>query len=475
MADNQVKFYRGNKPANFDNLDRKGIYFFEDTRELWVNDKFYGMSKEQSDKLANLESDLNGFETSLGTTSELAQQLLGIVGADDNKGLRARLIAVEGQAAANATAVSDAASAAVSAAEAATAAQGKADAAFENAGKAQDDVDALARLVGQLPEGTTASTVIGYVNAKTAGIATDAALEELNSQVSTLQTAVQTTIPETYATKEALQSVSEEISKAMGNISVDVADTKATVETFMASADLKEDAIDTLQEIQTYIKDDLAAADVLVKRVGANEEAIAAINESIEVIDGDIEGLQATDEAVLARLSVVEGQLGKGEGSVSDQIADAEQAAKNYADGLINELVEGTLNDIQEAAKELKSEVEANVEAIEAVSTVADQATQDILTLQALVEEKAAASDLEALEEAINGEGGYADRISSAEIDIEALQGTVAELDKIDHSHTDLDALNEITMTKVTAWDSAYDNSVSYTDQCLAWNLIENS
>ena len=55
----------------------------------------------------------------------------------------------------------------------------------------QGEVDALETLVGKLPEGTTAKDVVDYVNVKTAGIATDAALSELNGQVSGLQTTVQ--------------------------------------------------------------------------------------------------------------------------------------------------------------------------------------------------------------------------------------------------------------------------------------------
>lgn len=62
----------------------------------------------------------------------------------------------------------------------------------EKAGAVQDEVDNLETLVGQLPEGTTATSVVDYINKKTEGIATDAALGELNSQVAGLQTTVQT-------------------------------------------------------------------------------------------------------------------------------------------------------------------------------------------------------------------------------------------------------------------------------------------
>ena len=50
-----------------------------------------------------------------------------------------------------------------------------------------EDIAELAELVGELPEGTEATTVIEYVNKKTEGIATDAALGELQSAVGTIE------------------------------------------------------------------------------------------------------------------------------------------------------------------------------------------------------------------------------------------------------------------------------------------------
>ncbi len=46
-------------------------------------------------------------------------------------------------------------------------------------------LDATNALVGTLPEGATATTIVGYIDAKTEGIATDAALGELQTKVNT--------------------------------------------------------------------------------------------------------------------------------------------------------------------------------------------------------------------------------------------------------------------------------------------------
>ena len=53
--------------------------------------------------------------------------------------------------------------------------------ALKAAQDAKKDVDALETLVGVLPAGTTATTVVEYVNKKTEGIATSGALAELQA------------------------------------------------------------------------------------------------------------------------------------------------------------------------------------------------------------------------------------------------------------------------------------------------------
>ena len=47
-------------------------------------------------------------------------------------------------------------------------------------------VKTVSDLVGSLPEGATASTVVGYVDEKTAGIASDASVQALTGKVNTL-------------------------------------------------------------------------------------------------------------------------------------------------------------------------------------------------------------------------------------------------------------------------------------------------
>lgn len=91
--------------------------------------------------------------------------------------------------------------------------------------------------------------------------------------------------------------------------------TTAAVNAFLGEAvkDGAADVIDTLQEIQTYITNDGAAADALVKRVGANETAIAVLNgEDAGSVKKALADAKAyTDVAIGALDAVVDSKDGK--------------------------------------------------------------------------------------------------------------------------------------------------------------------
>ena len=72
--------------------------------------------------------------------------------------------------------------------------KGVADAATADgkAVKAQGDVDALKTYVGTIPEGATATDVVGYVQEKTAGIASQGAMTELSNRVGVVEGKVAT-------------------------------------------------------------------------------------------------------------------------------------------------------------------------------------------------------------------------------------------------------------------------------------------
>ena len=215
-------------------------------------------------------------------------------------------------------------------------AQAAAEAADAKAVAAQTDVDNLETLVGTLPEGTTATSVVDYVNVKTAGIATDAALEEVNNQISGLQTAVKA-IQDDYLveadktelagliTAEAERAAGveggletrlaaveanylkgadkTELQGAIDTAAQAAADAQADIDAFMAAAEVGEAAVDTLKEIQAYITTDGQAAAKMTEDIAANASAIETMGGRVTTVEGAVATKAeqtALDEAVEA-------------------------------------------------------------------------------------------------------------------------------------------------------------------------------
>ena len=177
-------------------------------------------------------------------------------------------------------------------------------AALEAAQAAQKDVDDLEKLVGVLPEGTSAKDVVDYVNIKTAGIATDAALEELQNQLNGAQNAIDA-IEEDYL-KEADKT------ELQGNIDT----LTGVVETLRDGIDA--DKVDGVKDLIAYVEAHGPEVTGMKDNIKANTDAIKAIQEeSLVSVDG--------------RLDVLEAKFGGAEGSVEDMIADAKQAAIDAA------------------------------------------------------------------------------------------------------------------------------------------------
>lgn len=207
------------------------------------------------------------------------------------------------------------------AAAAAGVADGKADAAQAAADKAQDEVDALETLVGVLPEGTTATTVIEYVNKKTEGIATDAALGELNGQVSGLQTAVQG-IQADYLKAADKTELSGKIDDAQADVDA-LAGKVGEVPADKTVVQMIADAQTAATYDDTKVKEDIAA----------NAKAIADEKERAEGIEGGLE----------TRLKAVEDDYLK---------AADKEALQNQINTIMNNPdAEGAINSINEFTK----------------------------------------------------------------------------------------------------------------------------
>lgn len=145
------------------------------------------------------------------------------------------------------TAIADAKKAGTDAAAALETYKGTNDAAVQAAqaaaDKAQGEVDALETAVGTLPEGS--DSVVAYINKKTEGIATDAALGELQTKVNTNTGAIET-----------LSGTGE------GSVSKAVADAVAGMSAEGGAVKENADAIAALEDLvgETSVESQIAAA-----------------------------------------------------------------------------------------------------------------------------------------------------------------------------------------------------------------------
>ena len=294
-------------------------------------------------------------------------------------------------------------------------------AALEAAQAAQADVDALEKLVGVLPEGTTATDVVDYVNKKTAGIATDAALAELQGQLESAQNAIDA-IEEDYlkaADKTELQ----------GNIDA----LAGTVE--ILSEGIDPDKVDGVKDLITYVDEHGTEVTGMKNDIKANADAIKEIQEvSLVSVDG--------------RLDDIEAMLGNGEGSVADQIAAAKQEAINTAAGDATSKANAA-----EANAKAHAESQATAAKEAAIEAAAADATTKANNAQAAAEatSKAYADGL-AGNYATAAQGAKADSaLQAADIATGSANGTIA----VKGADVAVKGLGSAAYVETTAFDAA--------------------
>ena len=337
----------------------------------------------------------------------------------------------------------------------AAAAKSAADAAQAAADKAQGEVDALETLVGVLPEGTTVTNVVAYVDKKTEGIASEGAMTELAGRVTVAEGKI-TALENDHLVAADKEELEGKISTAQA--AADAA--QGDIDAFMAAAEVGEAAVDTLKEIQAYITSDLAAADQMVKDIAAANKAVE--DEAVaraEAIADAVEALEGADSAQVDRIAALEAKF-TGDDSVADQIADAVAAEAELRIAADNTL-DGKITAAQSAADAAQGEVDA----LEGV----------VAALDGVVATKAAQSVVD----------GIDGRLQTAEGEIDALQADThthdnkTVLDGITatlianwneahtkaHEHENKAVLDGITAAKVSAWDAAEGNAKAYTDE----------
>ena len=369
-----------------------------------------------------------------------------------------------------------AAAAAQSAAESAAAAAATADG---KAVAAQGEIDALETYVGTFTH-DTAKSVVEYINAKTDGIATSGNLEALAGRVTTVEGKV-ATIEANYLDgddktelqgkiADAVAAVDTEKSRAEGIEAGLRTDVDAIAADYLTSDDKDElqdnidevagaverltngvsaEEIDGVNDLIAYVNEHGATVTGLQDGIDANAEAIAAEAERAKGVEAAnaaaaaaaktaADNAQAAAEAAQAaadaeaaraagvegglntRLTAVEAQLGDGEGSVSEQIADA----KAELQGELATAIDGAKTDASNKDAVVLAEAQKG---IAAVQTALDTHT------------------------------------GNADIHVTAEQKTAwtTAAGKA-HEHGNLEVLEGITAAKVTAWDAAEGNAKTH-------------
>lgn len=381
-----IKFYRGSKPLDLTSItDQNAIYFFTDSQEIYMGGKIFGASVET---IEAIQADIAALE------AVDAQHNAAIKTLEDWKAEAAAAISAN--------------------TEAAKGAQDAADA-------AQKEVDDLEAYVGVIPSGYAEETVIAYINKKaeeTLASASGGSSESAASVLAALNTYKAENDPKVSANATGVSEA-----KAAAQAAQEAAEAaQADIDAFMAAADVSENAIDTLKEIQDYITSEGEAAAELLAKIEANEEAIDAI-------EGDyLKAADKTDLMDAINLKASSEDLAEVAGKVTS--------------------VEGDIGTINSEITAIKENVAANAAA-------AKQAQDEVDALEEIVAGKADATAVTALD----------GRVAAAEGKITTLEATA-------HAHENKAVLDGISSAKVSSWDSAEQNAKNYADSLLTWNAL---
>lgn len=338
MADNQIKFYRGEKPADLSQLNPNAIYFFTDKKEIYTGGKTYGMSGEQISVFDEKIATLQGQITLLDTDVEDILKVLGVIEGYEKDTVLDRLDTVEEVAAANSEAVD----------------------AHEEA------ITNLTAYVGTIPEDAEATNVVAYVTEKIAD-----ALDKAESETAaTVAAALEAHAKENV---DSFEAVNAEID-AVGAIANAVKD---DLDAFKAAAEVGDAAIDTLKEIQDYITSDGAAAAEMAGNITkaqqtANDAAAAAKTADDKAVaaqaaaQGAAEtAAQGVSDAAAAKSAADEAAAAAATADGKAVAADAKAVAAQEAVDALEEVV-----DTKAAQADLNAAVErigANEDAIKAI------------------------------------------------------------------------------------------------------------
>lgn len=338
----------------------------------------------------------------------------------------------------NNTAVSAAATAASNAQKAADDAQSTANGAQSAAEAAQGDVDALELLVGVLPEGTTATTVVGYVDAKTANIASDERVNGIDERLS---------VVEGDYLKEADKT---ELSNAIGTAKSEVigASTDASsANTIYGAKKYAEEkvaelvnnsteAIDSITELATAMEDNKDAIEALTEIAGSK-----ATKEEFNPVKTKVDGIEAG-----AEVNIIETVKVNGVALTPDASRAVDVTVPTGALASKDKVAEADL----ETALATKINGKADTTTVNGIGTRVD--------------------NLEAIDA-----GTRLDALEKLEISVEGHKHVKADITDFAHTHTKseiTDFAHEHAIGEVTGLQTALDAKAAQTDLTAATDRV---
>ena len=387
----------------------------------------------------------------------------------------------------------------------------KADAAQEAADKAQGEVDALETYVGTIPTTATATDIVGYVQEKTNGIATDTALEELTGRVAENETDI-ANIEKDYLTSADKTELSDLITAEAGRADAAEKAIDAKVEAikgdYLVEADKTElqgniDAVaedvaeiagdylkvadKTELEGKINLKADQTALDAEKERAEGIEEGLQnQINlimnnpDTKDVIDSIAEFTQyVTDHGTIADGFRVD--IDKNKDDIAAEVkraGDAESALSGRLDTLEaidheayvaadttlkNELTTeigkkadaSVVSDMDAAYKAADEALSGRLDDVEAALGTGEGSVSDQISdaKQEAIDSAVATASADATSKANAAETaakGYADGLDAA------MNTRVEALEAIDHDHSNKAELDLIASGDKAKWDEAY-------------------
>lgn len=350
------------------------------------------------------------------------------------------------------------------------------------AAAAQKTADDLAAYVGEFTS-ETAETVVAYIDEKTAGIASDAALTELAGRVGQAEADIEAlegvvadnkeAIEGTVATlEEKVDANEEDIEKKMTDLTARVAANETAVGTTLPNAiALKADQTALEAEAETAraaekanadaikaISDDYLKAADKEELEGAIEAVEEVANAAVAKADYDVKVKALEDEdARIVGLVEAEAERAAGveagheerivkmeaffEGAAADE--GEGESLKNALDTLVE--IQNYIDNDGAAADEMVKDIAANAKAIaDHIATDHDFAAADAALkaeLEAAIALKADKTTVEAMDAAYK----------AADL---ALSGRIEALEAIDHEHANKALLDTYTQTEADLADA---------------------